>query len=57
MKLKVTKRYVDRYSKKIVEDNTILDNVSDGRAKELIAQKVAEQYTEKAAKAEPEKKG
>lgn len=57
MKLKVTKRYVDRYSKKIVEKDTVLDNVSDGRAKELIAQKVAEQYTEKAAKAEPEKKG
>lgn len=49
MKLKATKRYVDRYTRKIVEEGTILD-VSESRAEELIHQKVAENIKE------PEKK-
>lgn len=49
MKLKATKRYVDRYTRKIVEEGTVLD-VSEQRAEELIHQKVVEKIKE------PEKK-
>lgn len=46
MELKVTKRYVDRYTKKIVEKDTVINNVSDERAKELLEQKVVEENKE-----------
>lgn len=41
MKLKVTKRYVDRFTKKIVEEGAVIE-AGENRAKELIGQKVAE---------------
>lgn len=40
MKLKVTKRYVDRYTKKTVEKGTVIEE-NEKRAKELIDQKMA----------------
>lgn len=55
MKLKVTKRYVDRYTKKIVEEGTVLDNVPEARAKELLEQKVVESVDEPEAKQKKEK--
>lgn len=58
MKLKVTKRYVDRYTKKTVEAGSTIDP-NDSRAKELIAQGVAElaekqKNQEKTSKVAPE---
>lgn len=41
MKLKATKRYVDKYTKKIIEKGDIMD-VDKKRAEELMKQKVAE---------------
>lgn len=41
MKIRTTKRYVDRYSKKIIEKGTVLE-VKEDRAEELIRQKAAE---------------
>ena len=35
MDLKVVKRYVDRYTKEVVEPGTVLKNVSQERAAEL----------------------
>ena len=55
MKLKVTKRYVDRYTKKFVEEGTFLDNVPEARAKELLAQKVVEVVKEPETKTKKEK--
>lgn len=40
MKLKATKRYIDRYTKKIVQEGTVIE-ADEKRAKELIGQKVA----------------
>lgn len=53
MKLKVTKRYVDKYSRKIVEADTTLEE-KESRAKELIAEGVAQEI--KGNEAEPKKK-
>lgn len=58
MKLKSTHRYVDKYSKKIIECDTILEDVSESRAKELIAAGVAAEIPEpkKRARADPKQK-
>lgn len=40
MKLKVVKRYRDRYTKKLVEKDSVIE-CNDERAKELMDQKVA----------------
>lgn len=45
MKLEVTKRYVDRNTKKIVEKDSIIEE-SESRAKELLREGVAEQIKE-----------
>lgn len=42
MKLKATKRYVDKYTREIVEADTILEE-KEPRAKELIAEGVAQE--------------
>lgn len=54
MRLKAVKRYVDKYTKNIVEEGTILDVVKEGRAKELIKEGVMQEI--KDAEAEPKKK-
>ena len=56
MKLKVTKSYVDRYTLVETEKGTILNDVPDKRAKELIGQGVAEEVKQEEAKKEPPKK-
>lgn len=52
--MKVIKQYVDKYTKEIVPVGTILKNVSEARAKELIAAGVVE--TPKDTKSAAEKK-
>lgn len=58
MKLKVTKRYVDRHTKEIVEKDSVIEEL-EARAKELIKEGVAEQIKEaeqkKTDKTVPEK--
>ncbi|MDE7436674.1 MAG: hypothetical protein K2N01_12765 [Lachnospiraceae bacterium] len=51
MKIRAIKRYVDRYSKKIIEEGTELD-VAEERAKELIRQQVAERVVKASHKAD-----
>jgi hypothetical protein len=46
VKLKVTKRYIDRYTRKPVEKGKVIE-VSESRGKELIGQKVAEPESRK----------
>lgn len=46
MKLKVTKRYVDKYTKVIVEKDTVLPDVEEARAKELLTAGVAQEVKE-----------
>lgn len=53
MKLKAIKRYVDKYTKKIVEADTILEE-KEIRAKELITEGVVQEI--KGSEAEPKKK-
>ena len=47
MKLKVTKKYVDKYTHKMIYPGEILDNVSEERAAELQKAGVAEKVNEK----------
>lgn len=58
MKLKVTKRYVDKYTKVIVEKDTVLPDVKEARAKELleagVVQKVKEDAKEASGKTKKE---
>lgn len=54
MRLKAVKRYVDKYTKNIVEEGTILDVAKEGRAKELIKEGVMQEV--KDTEAEPRKK-
>lgn len=54
--LKATKRYVDKFSKQIIEEGTVLKNVGENRAKELIAEGVAEEAKE-SKKSEPKQEG
>lgn len=49
MKLKAVKRYVDKYTKEIVEPDTELNDVPKERAEELVKEGVAEIVDEKAA--------
>lgn len=49
MKIRATKRYVDKYTKKIIEAGTIMNNVSIQRAEELEKQSVIEIIQEKKA--------
>lgn len=46
MKLKATKRYVDRYTKKVIEEGAVIE-ADETRAKELISQYVAVPEKEK----------
>ena len=56
MNLKVIKRYVDRFTKEIIEVGTILKDVSEKRAEELVDAKVAEEIpVEKAEKPKKQK--
>lgn len=48
MKLKVTKRYVDKYTKVIVEKDTVLPDVEEARAKELLEAGVVQEVKEDA---------
>lgn len=48
MKLKVTKRYVDKYTKVIVEKDTVLPDVKEARAKELLEAGVVQEVKEDA---------
>lgn len=57
MKVKATKRYVDKFTKKIIESGTVLNNVSEERAKELVAESAAEIIEEKANKSIKERAG
>lgn len=50
MKVRATKRYVDRYSKQVIEEGTEFD-VPEDRAEELIGQQAVERVT-KTPKAE-----
>lgn len=51
MKLKVTKRYVDKYTKKIVEKDTVFPDVEEVRAKELLEAGVVQEVKEDAKEA------
>ncbi len=51
MKLKVTKRYVDKYTKVIVEKDTVLPDVKEARAKELLEAGVVQEVKEDAKEA------
>ena len=51
MKLKVTKRYVDKYTKKIVEKDTVFPDVEEARAKELLEAGVVQEVKEDAKEA------
>lgn len=53
MKLKATKRYVDKHSRKIVEVDTVFEE-KDPRGKELITEGVAQEI--KGTEAESKKK-
>ena len=44
MKLKVTKKYVDKYTYKMIYPGEILDDVSEERAAELQRAGVAQEY-------------
>lgn len=44
MKLKVTRKYVDRYTKAMRKVGEVIE-VNEERGKELIGQNVAEEYT------------
>ncbi len=54
MKVKATRRYVDRYNKNIVEEGTEFE-VSDERAKELLEQKAVKILNEKQGKKDTSK--
>lgn len=56
MKVKATKRYVDKFTKKIVESGTVLNNVSEERAKKLVAESAVEIIEEKAESKKPAEK-
>lgn len=47
MNLKTTKRYADRITKELVEPGTILKEVPEARARELIEAGVAKKLPEK----------
>ncbi|MBR2528818.1 MAG: hypothetical protein IKE58_10165 [Blautia sp.] len=47
MKLKVTKRYVDKYTKETVPMGTVLQDVTEARAQELLKAGVAEKIKAK----------
>lgn len=49
MKIRATKRYVDKYTKKIIEAGAIMNNVSIQRVEELEKQNVIEIIQEKKA--------
>lgn len=51
MNLKVTKRYVDKYTKKIVEKDTVFPDVEEARAKELLEAGVVQEVKEDAKEA------
>ena len=51
MKLKVTKRYVDKYTKVIVEKDTVPPDVEEARAKELLEAGVVQEVKEDAKEA------
>ena len=51
MKLKVTKRYVDKYTKVIVEKDTVFPDVEEARAKELLEAGVVQEVKEDAKEA------
>ena len=51
MKLKVTRRYVDKYTKVIVEKDTVLPDVKEARAKELLEAGVVQEVKEDAKEA------
>lgn len=57
MKVKATKRYVDKFTKKIIESGTVLNNVSEERAKELAAEGAVEIIEEKSNKSVKERAG
>ena len=56
MDLKVIKRYVDKFSKQIVKEGTVLKNVNENRAKELIAEGVAAEV-KTSKRSEPKQEG
>lgn len=51
MKVRATRRYVDRYSKQVIEEGAEFDAPED-RAKELIGQQVAERVVKPSSKAD-----
>lgn len=57
VKVKATKRYVDKFTKKIIESGTVLNNVSEERAKELAAEGAVEIIEEKSNKSVKERAG